>query len=180
MHWIAPSEKDTEAATLEKRLWDSADQFRANSGLKAQEYSGPILGIIFLRFAEDRFAVQRAKLAAPSPAASRHPLPVGEGRGEGAAAVSRRGSRIDQPEAYHAAGVLFLPPHARYDYLLTLPEAKDIGAKVNDAMRGFPLSDSTGERVGVRCSTPDAADQFRPSAGPIRGFANARVFLPSS
>lgn len=47
MHWIAPSEKDTSAASLEKRLWESADQFRANSGLKAQEYSGPILGIIF-------------------------------------------------------------------------------------------------------------------------------------
>ena len=27
------------------------DQFRADSGLKAQEYSGPILGLIFLRFA---------------------------------------------------------------------------------------------------------------------------------
>src|SRR5882762_982412 len=50
MCWIAPSEKDTANGTLEKRLWDSADQFRANSGLKAQEYSGPILGLIFLRF----------------------------------------------------------------------------------------------------------------------------------
>ena len=62
MHWIAPSEKDTATATLEKRLWDAADQFRANSGLKAQEYSGPILGLIFLRFAEVRFAAQRTKL----------------------------------------------------------------------------------------------------------------------
>ena len=51
MIWIAPSEKDTDNAALEKRLWDTADQFRANSGLKAQEYSGPILSIIFLRFA---------------------------------------------------------------------------------------------------------------------------------
>jgi hypothetical protein len=41
MHWVAPSEKDTTNGTLEKRLWDSADQFRANSGLKAQEYPGP-------------------------------------------------------------------------------------------------------------------------------------------
>ena len=62
MHWIAPSEKETATDMLEKRLWDSADQFRANSGLKAQEYSGPILGIIFLRFAEVRFAQRRAKL----------------------------------------------------------------------------------------------------------------------
>ena len=44
MHWIAPTEKDSASASLEKRLWDAADQFRANSGLKAQEYSGPIPG----------------------------------------------------------------------------------------------------------------------------------------
>jgi type I restriction enzyme M protein len=31
MHWIDSSEKDTLTCTLEKRLWDSADQFRANS-----------------------------------------------------------------------------------------------------------------------------------------------------
>ena len=64
MHWIAPSEKDTASSALEKRLWDAADQFRANSGLKPQEYSGPILGLIFLRFAEVRFALQRGKLDA--------------------------------------------------------------------------------------------------------------------
>ena len=38
MIWIAPSEKDTDNAALEKRLWDAAGQFRANSGLKSQEY----------------------------------------------------------------------------------------------------------------------------------------------
>lgn len=52
MHWVTPSEKDLASESLEKRLWDSADQFRANSGLKAQECSGPIFGLIFLRFAE--------------------------------------------------------------------------------------------------------------------------------
>ena len=55
MRWIAPSEKDTATATLERRLCDAADQFRANSGLKSQEYSAPVLGLIFLRFAEVRF-----------------------------------------------------------------------------------------------------------------------------
>ena len=69
MIWIAPSEKDTDNAALEKRLWDAADQFRANSGLKSQEYSGgrpqgPVLGLIFLRFAEVRFTAKRAKLKA--------------------------------------------------------------------------------------------------------------------
>ena len=116
MHWIALTEKDAAFASLEKRLWNAADQFRANSGLKAQEYSGPILGLIFLRFAEVRFAVQRAKL-------------------EKAGVSSRRGSRVDEPAAYHADNVLFLAPEARFDFLLTLPEAADIGGKVNAAMR---------------------------------------------
>jgi len=118
MHWIAPPEKDTATATLEKRLWDAADQFRANSGLKAQEYSGPILGLIFLRFAEVRFIARRAVL-------------------EQASVSVRRGSRIDEPAAYHAVGVLYLAPAARFDYLLTLPEAADVGAQVNEAMRAI-------------------------------------------
>jgi type I restriction enzyme M protein len=116
MQWIAPSEKDAASTSLEKRLWDAADQFRANSGLKAQEYSGPILGLIFLRFAEVRFAIQREKL-------------------EAASTSSRRGSRVDEPAAYHAEGILYLAPGARFDYLLTLPEFDNIGARVNDAMR---------------------------------------------
>ena len=113
MHWIAPAEKDTNTAALEKRLWDAADQFRANSGRKSQEYSAPVLGLIFLRFAEVRFAAQRAKL-------------------EKAAASSRRGPRVDEPAAYHAEGILYLPAEARFDYLLSRPEAENIGAKVNE------------------------------------------------
>jgi type I restriction enzyme M protein len=116
MQWIAPAEKDTNNAALEERLWDAADQFRANSGLKAQEYSAPVLGLIFLRFAEVRFAAQRAKL-------------------EKASASARRGSRVDEPAAYHADGILYLPAEARFDYLLHRPEAENIGAKVNAAMR---------------------------------------------
>jgi type I restriction enzyme M protein len=116
MIWIAPTEKDNDNAALEKRLWDAADQFRANSGLKSQEYSAPVLGLIFLRFAEVRFAAQHARL-------------------EKTDASSRRGSPVEEPAAYHAEGVLYLTPKARFDYLLALPEAADIGKAVNDAMR---------------------------------------------
>jgi len=62
VQWIAPSEKDAANDALEKRLWEAADQLRANSGLNAQQYSGPVLGLIFLRFVEVRFAKQRAML----------------------------------------------------------------------------------------------------------------------
>ncbi len=62
MIWIAPSEKDTDHAALEKRLWDAANQLWAGAGLKQSEYSEPVLGLIFLRFAEVRFTAQRARL----------------------------------------------------------------------------------------------------------------------
>jgi type I restriction enzyme M protein len=74
MRWVAPPEKDAGTDTLEKRLWDAADQVRANSGLSAAQYSQPVLGLIFLRFAEARFSARRAAL-------------------EKQAAGSRRGSR---------------------------------------------------------------------------------------
>jgi type I restriction enzyme M protein len=116
MQWIAPSEKDLATDTLEKRLWAAADQLRANSGLTSAQYSQPVLGLIFLRFADVRFAAQRAKL-------------------EKASASSRRGSRVDDAAAYHADGVLYLTPQARFDFLLNLPEGSNAGKTVNDAMR---------------------------------------------
>jgi hypothetical protein len=118
--WIAPSERD------------AADQFRANSGLKSQEYSAPVLGLIFLRFAEVRFAAKRAQLESPSPLGGE----TAGVRGEASTPrVSRRGSRVDEPAAYHAEGILYLPAEARFDFLLNRPEAENIGAKVNAAMR---------------------------------------------
>jgi type I restriction enzyme M protein len=132
MHWIAASEKDTATAALEKRLWDAADQFRANSGLKSQEYSAPVLGLIFLRFAEVRFAAQRAKL-------------------EKAGASSRRGSRVDEPTAYHAEGILYLPAEARFDYLLNRPKPR------TSARRSMPpcaTSRSTTRSSPASCPRP--------------------------
>ena len=83
MIWIAPSEKDQDTDTLEKRLWAAADQLRANSGLTAQQYSQPVLGLIFLRFAELRFAARRNDL-------------------EKAGSSTRRGSRVDEPSSLSA------------------------------------------------------------------------------
>ncbi len=116
MLWIAPSERDTATDTLEKRLWNTADQFRANSGLTAAQYSAPVLGLIFLLFAETRFAQRREQL-------------------ESAGASSRRAmSRTDDPAAYHAEGVIFLPQAARFEHLLNLPEGANVGQAINDAM----------------------------------------------
>jgi hypothetical protein len=112
MRWVAASEKDSGTATLEKQLWDAADHLRANSGLTSAQYSQPVLGIIFLRFADARFAARRAELEKT--------------------ASGRRGSRVNEPGAYHAASVLFLPEEARFVELVVFDFA--------DAARPRPLT----------------------------------------
>ncbi|MCB1208417.1 MAG: SAM-dependent DNA methyltransferase, partial [Verrucomicrobiales bacterium] len=116
MQWIAPTEKNLANDTLERKLWDAANQLWAGAGLKQSDYSEPILGLIFLRFAEVRFSARRAEL-------------------EKTGASARRGSKVDDPTAYHAEGVLFLASGARFAELLQLPEGTDIGKALNEAMK---------------------------------------------
>ncbi|MGI8632026.1 MAG: type I restriction-modification system subunit M [Solirubrobacterales bacterium] len=97
---------------LESRLWDAADELRANSGLKASEYSSPVLGLIFLRFADARFAAAQGEIEAKGSA-----------------------RRTVGPSDYQAAGVIYLVPAARFGSLLELPEGSDLGKAVNEAMR---------------------------------------------
>ena len=99
---------------IEKRLWDSADQLRANSNLSAAEYSVPVLGLIFLRYADHKFAVAQQVL---------------EGRAQG-----RRRQGIGKAD-FQARGVMYLSEEARFSNLLRLPEGSNIGMAVNDAMR---------------------------------------------
>src|SRR4026207_575507 len=95
---------------IEARLWDAADELRANSKLKSSEYSVPVLGIVFLRYADHKFLVAEKQLA-----------DQGGGR------------RKIGPADYQAQGVLYLPDEARFSALLRLPEAANIGAAINDA-----------------------------------------------
>jgi type I restriction enzyme M protein len=99
---------------VEKRLWEAADELRANSKLKSSEYSVPVLGLIFLRYADQKFSDAEKKLSAS-----------GSGR--------RKIGKID----YQAQGVLFIPEKARFATLLNLPEGADIGKAINDAMKAI-------------------------------------------
>jgi type I restriction enzyme M protein len=101
---------------LEGRLWGVADELRANSKLKASEYSIPVLGLIFLRYADVKFA-EAEKLIATQ----------GSGRRRSAGGKER----------YQAIGVLYLPDVARFGNLLKLPEGENIGQAINDAMRAI-------------------------------------------
>ncbi len=99
---------------FEKRLWEAADQLRANSELKSSEYAVPVLGLIFLRYADYKFGRAQQRL---------------EGQ------TTRR--RTIGPTDYHAEGVVYLPDEARYGWLLSLPENEDIGKGVNAAMEAI-------------------------------------------
>ena len=104
---------------IEKRLWDAADELRANSRLKASEYSVPVLGLIFLRYADHRFAQAEQEIEA-----------------ERVATTSRRQRPITRDD-YHARGVLYLPDEARFQHLVELPEGENIGRAINGAMKAI-------------------------------------------
>ena len=102
---------------IEKRLWDAADELRANSKLKSSEYSVPVLGLIFLRYADHKFALAEREL---EPARTRPPhdrqdrLPgarraLPAGRGPLLATVGAAGGRGHRPgdqrrDARHRGG----------------------------------------------------------------------------
>lgn len=100
---------------LEKRLWSAADSLRANTGLTSQEYSRPILGLIFLKYAEYRFTQAKGKMAENT--------------------TSRRRSGGNIKSKIQAEGAMYVPDEALYSNLLALPEGENIGLKVNNAMK---------------------------------------------
>src|SRR5262245_34144886 len=101
---------------LEKDLWNSADSLRANSDLRASEYSTPVLGLIFLRFADNKYRHHEEEIVAEY--------------------AKLKGTRREKPIsdiAIEKCG-FYLPGHARYDYLLNLPEKEDLAKAIKKAM----------------------------------------------
>ena len=102
---------------LETELWRAADQLRANSKLTASEYSMPVLGLIFLRHAFNRFQKVRIEVEKDLPL---HP---------------QRGRRPLTRKDFEEKNSMFLPDKAQFDYLVNLPESADIGETIDNAMK---------------------------------------------
>jgi type I restriction enzyme M protein len=102
---------------IEKRLWSAADELRANSRMRAADYSIPVLGLIFLRYADYKFSHAEAQFASEHMQTTRRKVI----------------SKID----YQARGVMYLPAGARWSTLMQLPEGENIGKAINDAMRAI-------------------------------------------
>ncbi|EFF80776.1 MAG: type I restriction-modification system subunit M N-terminal domain-containing protein [Schaalia odontolytica] len=78
------------------------------------QYRDPVLGLVFLAYAEDRFESVRA--AVDAGATSRNPANVAD---------------------YRAKSVLYVPDESRLSYLVNLPEGKDVGKATDAAIKAI-------------------------------------------
>lgn len=114
---------------LKKQLWQVADELRANTGLKASAYSTPILGLIFLKFADAKYAQFEAAI-----------------KEEYAALKGSRREKSIEEIAVAKCG-FYLPQAARYPYLLHLNEEENIADKIKEAMEA--IENSSPALLGV-------------------------------
>ncbi len=127
---------------VERGLWEAADELRANSRLRASEYSVPVLGLIFLRFADHKFAQARRELAATAQAAG-----------------SRR--MVGKADYQARPGVVYRPEQARFAAPFNLPEGENTGKAINDAMRAIEA-----ENEGLRDVLPKTYNRLE-NATPV-------------
>jgi len=84
---------------LEADLWEAADNLRANSKLTSSDYFMPVLGVIFLRHAANRFDAAQRQIEADQ-------------------ASGKMPKRRVLPADYIARRSLYLPEEARYDWIM--------------------------------------------------------------
>lgn len=88
--------------TLEAKLWDTADELRANSKLTSNQYCMPVMGLIFLRYAYGRYVLVKDEILKEHPSRPDRPFVV----------------RADH---FKAKSALYLPKEAQYEELANLP-----------------------------------------------------------
>ena len=114
---------------LESKLWKAADNLRANSPLRLNEFSEPVLGLIFLKFADVKFRSAQKEV-------------------EKELNTSTGGRKVPITAShYQAKGVLYIPDEACFSSLISLPEGENMGKAVNDAMK--LIEDQNAELKGV-------------------------------
>lgn len=105
---------------IEKSLWEAADNLRANSKLTASQYTMPVLGLIFLRHASNKFRLAQEELGGTTAASSRR-----RSESEDIKTIKSR---------YSSKGAMYLREESRYEYLCNLTGSEDLGSKINTAM----------------------------------------------
>jgi type I restriction enzyme M protein len=122
---------------LEADLWEAADNLRANSKLTSSDYFMPVLGVIFLRHAANRFEAARKQI-------------------EEDQAAGRMPKRKVLPEDFIRRRALWLPENARYDWIMEKAAigGSDLPSLITNAMTaieaGFePLKGALPKDFGI-------------------------------
>ena len=104
---------------LEDKLWDSANALRAYGGLKAADYAVPVLGLIFLKFADNKYKQNEAQILKTY--------------------MAEKGTRVERSIDKIAIATcgFYLPENARFEYLLNLPGKIKMAEALRDAMKGI-------------------------------------------
>ena len=119
------SMNNKEIKILEAKLWDTADELRANSKLTSNQYCMPVMGLIFLRYAYSRFEMVKEVILKEHPSRPDRPF-------------------IVKPEHFKAKSALFLKKEAQYRELVNLQGNVKEAGWVNT--KGEPIN-SLGEAI---------------------------------
>ncbi|MGO1472880.1 MAG: type I restriction-modification system subunit M [Flaviflexus sp.] len=106
--------KTSDLAGVRATLWAAADELRANSKLTPGQYRDPVLGLVFLAYAESSFEAIRAEVEAK--ASARNPATIAD---------------------YKAKSVLYVPDESRLSSLVDLPEGEDVGKATDEAIKAI-------------------------------------------
>lgn len=109
---------------LTRRLFQTANQLWTNTDLRPDQYAQPVLALIALRQMEAKFDVVDAELS-----------------------KTFTGRLKPTPGDYHGRGAVFLPEHARFSYLLGLPETDNLAEALNEAMKA--IAENNPDLAGV-------------------------------
>ncbi len=101
--------EQTKEKPIEVTLWDAANKLRGS--VEPAEYKHVVLGLIFLKFASDKFEDQRAKL-------------IAEGKDK----------YIEMAEFYNMNNVFFLEETSRWAYLIKRAKQNDIALLIDTAL----------------------------------------------
>ena len=107
---------NNELKELEDNLWASANRLRATGGIKSADYAVPVLGIIFLRFADNKYSLYEDEILKEY--------------------LKNKGTRAE--EAVEKIAIkkcgFYLSSKSRYEYLLNLPTNQSLAKSIKEAM----------------------------------------------
>ena len=106
---MAKQAKSKKEKSIEETLWDSANKLRGT--VESSEYKHVVLGLIFLKFASDKFVERRKELIADG-----------------------KEKYLEMKEFYNMSNIFFLPEESRWSFIIENSKQSDIALKIDTAL----------------------------------------------